>query len=165
MCGLKEAEKLSNLRLVCLLSNFCFYETSTPCCLFKHVSRSILFVLVVDNFGVKCSLRSDFDFLVSCLSTLYHAKVHPVASKFLGSSVSHDRITRTFTVSYPGYTSHLLAPSACSPAIPPLSTPLLSSVPGLLSPPLGLTSPPQRSLNRPRTSRWRSASCCITADA
>jgi hypothetical protein len=76
MYGLKEAGKLSNLRLVSLLSSFGFHETSTPC-LFKHVSRPILFVLVVDDFGVKCTNRSDFDFLVSCLSTLYHAKAHP----------------------------------------------------------------------------------------
>ncbi len=87
MYGLKEAEKISNLRLVSLLSSFGFYETSTPC-FCNHVSRSILFVLVVDDFGGKYSLRSDFDFLVSCLSTLYHAKAHPIASKFLGFSVS-----------------------------------------------------------------------------
>jgi hypothetical protein len=98
MYGLKKAGKFSNLRLVSLLSSFGFYETSTLC-LFKHVSRSILFVLVVDDFGVKYSLRSDFDFLVSCLSTLYHAKAHPIASKFFGFAVSHNRTARTFTVS------------------------------------------------------------------
>jgi hypothetical protein len=37
MYGLKEAGKLTNLRLVSLLSSFGFYETSTPC-IFKHVS-------------------------------------------------------------------------------------------------------------------------------
>jgi hypothetical protein len=109
MYGLKEAGKLSNLRLVSLLSTFGFHETSTSSCLFKHVSRPILFVLVVDDFGVKYTTRSNFDFLVSCLSTLYHAKAHPIASKFLGFSVSHNRTARTFTVSYPGYAAHLLA--------------------------------------------------------
>jgi hypothetical protein len=108
MYGLKEAGKLSNLRLVSLLSTFGFYETTTPC-LFKHVSRPILFVLVVEDFGVKYTNRSDFDFLVSCLSTLYHAKADLIASKFLGFSVSHNRTARTFNVSYPGYASHLLA--------------------------------------------------------
>jgi hypothetical protein len=121
MDGLKEAEKRSNLRLVSLLSFFGFYETSTPC-LFKHVSRSILFVSVIDDFGVKYSLCSDFDFLVSCLSTLYHAKAHPITSKFLGFSVSHNRTARTFTVSYPGYASNLLArlrPLGVCPCNPP----------------------------------------------
>ncbi len=135
MYGLKEAGKLSNLRLVSLLSSFGFYETSTPC-LFKHVSRSILFVLVVDDFGVKYSLRSDFDFLVSCLSTLYHAKAHPIASKFLGFSVSHNHTARTFTVSYPGYASHLLA------RLRPLGVPLCNS-PSIYTPPVFGSRAPQ----------------------
>jgi hypothetical protein len=121
MYGLKEARKLSNLRLVSLLSTFGFDETSTPC-LFKHVSRPILFYLVVDDFGVKYTTRSDLDFLVSCLSTLYHAKAHPIASKFLGFSVSHNRTARTFTVSYPGYAAHLLA-RLCPLGVPPCNSP------------------------------------------
>ncbi len=135
MYGLKEAEKLSNLRLVSLLSTFGFHETSTPC-LFKHVSRPILFVLVVDDFGVKYTTRSDFDFLVSCLSTLYHAKAHPIASKFLGFSVSHNRTARTFTVSYPGYAAHLLV------RLRPLSVPPSSS-PSIYTPPVFESRAPQ----------------------
>jgi hypothetical protein len=136
MYGLKQVGKLSNLRLVSLLSSFGFYETSSPC-LFKHVSRSILFVLVVDDFGVKYSLRSDFEFLVSCLSTLlYHAKAHPIASKFLGFSVSHNRTARTFTVSYPGYASHLLA------RLRPLGVPPCNS-PSIYTPPVFGSRAPQ----------------------
>ena len=135
MYGLKEAGKLSNLRLVSLLSSFGFHETSTPC-LFKHVSRPILFVLVVDDFGVKYTNRSDFDFLVSCLSTLYHAKAHPIASKFLGFAVSHNRTARTFTVSYPGYASHLLA------RLRPLGVPPCNS-PSIYTPPVFGSRAPQ----------------------
>jgi hypothetical protein len=128
MYGLKEAGKLFNLRLVSLLSSsFGFHETSTPC-LFKHVSRPKLFVLVVDDFGVKYTNRSDFDFLVSCLSTLYHAKAHPIASKFLGFSVSHNRSARTFTVSYPGYASHLLA-RLCPHGVPSCNSPSIYTPP------------------------------------
>ncbi len=47
-------------------------------------------------------------FLVSCLPTLCHAKAHPIATKFLGSSLNHNRSSRTFTVSSPGYISSLL---------------------------------------------------------
>ncbi len=95
--------------------------------------------LAVDDFGVKYSLRSDIEFLVSCLSILYHAKAHSIASKFLGFSVSHNRTARTFTISYRAVrlwetASHLLArlrSLGVSPAIPPPSTPLPSSDPGL----------------------------------
>ncbi len=94
------------------------------------MSRPILFVLVIDDFGVKYKNRSDFDFLVfSCLSTLYPAKAHPIASKFLGFSVSHNRTARTFTVSYPGYASHLLA------RLRPLGVPPCNS-PSIYTPPV-----------------------------
>jgi hypothetical protein len=107
MYGLKEAGKLSNLRLVSLLQAFDFFQTNTPG-LFRHSTRPITFVLVVDDFGVKYHHPSDFAYLVSCLSTLYHVKAHPIASSFLGFSLSHNRSSRTFTVSYPGYVSTLL---------------------------------------------------------
>jgi hypothetical protein len=68
MYGLKEAGQLSNRRLVSLLSSFGFIETATPC-LFRHLTRPISFVLVVDDFGVKYHSKVDFDFLVSALST------------------------------------------------------------------------------------------------
>jgi hypothetical protein len=79
MYGLKEAGKLSIERVVTLLSLHGFHETSTPR-LFRHVSHNILFALVVDDFGVRYHLRSDFDFLISCLSDLYHVKAHPPLS-------------------------------------------------------------------------------------
>jgi hypothetical protein len=107
MYGLKEAGKLSNLRLVSLLQSFDFYQANTPG-LFRHASRSITFVLVVDDFGVQYHNPSDFAFLVSCLTTLYHVKAHPLASKFLGFALQHDLSNHTFTVSYPGYVSTLL---------------------------------------------------------
>jgi hypothetical protein len=61
--GLKESGKLSNERLVSLLSRWGFVQTSTPC-LFRHPTRSIAFVLVVDDFGIKYHGRDDFDYLV-----------------------------------------------------------------------------------------------------
>jgi hypothetical protein len=69
--GLKEAGKLSHLRLVQLLLSYDFVETSTLC-LFRHKTRPITFCLVVDDFGVKYQHPADFDFLVICLSNLYH---------------------------------------------------------------------------------------------
>ena len=121
MYGLKEAGKLSNTRGVNLLSSFGFFETTTPC-LFKHVSRDIVFVLVVDDFGVKYHNRVDFDYLVSCLTSLYHVKAHPTGSKFLGFHLQHDRTARTLSVSYPGYIQTLLTrlrPNGVAPASSP----------------------------------------------
>ena len=102
MYGLKDAGKLSNLRLVSLLSQSGFVETSTPC-LFRHVSRPIAFILVV-----KYQNRDDFDYLVSSLSHLYQVKAHPVATKYLGFHIVHNRVHRTLSLSYPGYIDALL---------------------------------------------------------
>jgi hypothetical protein len=107
MYGLKEAGQLSNRRLVSLLSSFGFIETATPC-LFRHLTRPISFVLVVDDFGVKYHSKVDFDFLVSALSSLYQVKAHPVASQFLGLALHHDTAARTIALSYPGYVDALL---------------------------------------------------------
>ena len=79
---MEEAGKLANLRLISLLQSFDFHQTQTPG-LFRHFTRPITFVLVVDDFfGVKYHHPFDFAFLVSCLSTLYHAKAHPIATKY-----------------------------------------------------------------------------------
>ena len=107
MYGLIEAGQLSNRRLVSLLSSFGFIETATPC-LFRHLTRPISFVLVVDDFGVKYHSKVDFDFLVSALSSLYQVKAHPVASQFLGLALHHDTVARTIALSYPGYVDALL---------------------------------------------------------
>ncbi len=145
MYGLKEAGKLSQLRLLSHLTSHGFYETSTPC-LFHYVSRPISFVLVVDDFGIKYHHRSDFDFLVSTLSQLYYVKAHPVSSKFLGFTLAHNRSTRSLSLSYPGYISTLLTrlrPHGLSPAASPtLYTPTSYGSRALQSPTGPDISPP-----------------------
>jgi hypothetical protein len=69
---MKDAGKLSNLRLLLLsslLAQSGFLETRAPS-LFRHVSRPITFVLVVDDFGVKYQNRDDFDSLTIAPSAL-----------------------------------------------------------------------------------------------
>jgi hypothetical protein len=90
-----------------LLARWGFVETSTPC-LFRHPTRSIAFVLVVDDFGIKYHSRDDYDYLVQCLASMYHVKAHPIATKFLGFTLKHDRQLRTFAIFYPGYADALL---------------------------------------------------------
>ena len=119
--GLKESGKLSNNMLVPLLHKFGFVETPTPC-LFRHLTRPITFVLVVDDFGVKYQNRDDFDYLVQALSSCYHVKAHPLAHKFLGFTIQHDRTARTLALSYPGYIDALLA-RLRPQGIKPCSTP------------------------------------------
>jgi hypothetical protein len=74
--GLPQSGLLSQLRLVALLTQHGFSETSTPM-LFRHHTHSTAFTLVVNDFLVRYSHPSELDHLiVSCLSTLYELKVH-----------------------------------------------------------------------------------------
>jgi hypothetical protein len=68
--GFPQSGLLSQLRLVSLLSQHRFSETSNLM-LFRHRTHSTAFTLVVDDFLVRYSHPSKLDHLVSCLSTLY----------------------------------------------------------------------------------------------
>ena len=56
--GLPQSGLLSQLRLIAHLESHGYYETPTPM-LFRHITRSISFTLVVDDFGVKYSDVAD----------------------------------------------------------------------------------------------------------
>jgi hypothetical protein len=145
MYGLKEAGKLSQDRLLSHLASHGFHQTPTPR-LFRHVSRDIIFALVVDDFGVKYHHRKDFDYLVFTLSLLYHAKAYPVSTKFLSFSLNHNRSLKTLSLSYPGYISTLLTrlrPNDVRPASSLPSTLPPPMVPRPPCPSLGLTFLPQ----------------------
>jgi hypothetical protein len=66
VAGLPQSGLLSQLRLISHLNSCGYYETSTPM-LFKHATRDITFVLVVDDFGVKYDRLSDYQHLVDSL--------------------------------------------------------------------------------------------------
>ncbi len=146
---------LKNRCRVSFLSSFVFIETSTPC-LFRHLTRPISFVLVVDDFGVKYHSKVDFDFLVAALSTLYQVKVHPLASQFFGLALHHDTVARTISPSYPDYVDALLLrlrpfgiKSSLSASNPPLLRPSTSrppTAPACFSLPTPST-PPQHSFS------------------
>jgi hypothetical protein len=66
---------------------------------------------------------------------MYHVKAHPIATKFLGFTLKHDRQLRTFAISYPGYADALLTrlrPDGVKP----------STTPSIYTPPrFGSTAP------------------------
>ncbi len=147
MYGLKDAGKLSTLRLVSLLSSTGFIETCTSC-LFRHLTRPIAFVLVVDDFGIKYQNRDDFDYLVSSLSRLYQVKASPVTTKFLGFTLDHDcaQRQRTLILPYPGYIDGMMVCcSASNPWASSLRQP--ASSPSLYVPPHYGSSDPQHPMS------------------
>ncbi len=67
--------------------------------------------------------KKDFDFLVSTLSLLYHAKAHPVSTKFLGFTIKHNRSLKTLSLSYPAMLLPSSLVSAPTESVPPLPLP------------------------------------------
>jgi hypothetical protein len=135
---------LSQLRLVSLLTQHGYTETSTPM-LFRHHTHSTAFTLTIDDFLIRYSHPSELDHLVSCLSTLYELKFHRDLPHYtyLGYTIDYSSTSPSpcMTFSMPNYVPAMLSRlcssgcgSASSPAIytPPVSYP---DPPPHLSPP------------------------------
>ncbi len=90
--GFPQAGFHANQQLVSYLAQHGYYQTSTPSP-FRHVSSEIeiAFCLVIDDFRVKYRCIDDFHRLVDCLALLYHVKAQPVATTFLGLTLTHNR--------------------------------------------------------------------------
>jgi hypothetical protein len=121
--GLACSGLLSHLRLLAQLFAYDYIQTSTPC-LFRHRTRDITFCLVVDDLAIKYNDLPDLQHLTACLGELFHIKVYPVCTSFLGFTVDYDRTARTLSLSYPSYIPDLLQrlrpngiPSQKSPCI------------------------------------------------
>ena len=108
MYGLPMAGLVSHLRLVAQLYSYGYIQTTTPC-VFRHLHRNLTFCLVVDDFAIKYKQVQDLQHLTECLAELYHIKVHPICTQFLGFTVDYDRTARTISLSYPNYIPNLLA--------------------------------------------------------
>ena len=65
--GLSQAGVLANKLLKARLTPAGYYEVANTPGLWKHVSRPIVFTLVVDNFGVKYVGKKHADHLVNAL--------------------------------------------------------------------------------------------------
>ena len=69
--GLTQSGKLANNLLRTRLEDANYYETATTPGLWRHKWRSILFVLIVDNFGLEYVRNQDADNLTSVIKN-YH---------------------------------------------------------------------------------------------
>ena len=97
MHGPPSSGKLSRGRLAAHLPTADYHETSTPS-YFHHATRKMSFCLVVDVFGICYHRTTDLNHLVGALSDIYHVKVRPTGTKFLGLTVDFHRTSRTATI-------------------------------------------------------------------
>ena len=84
MPGLKQATRLENDRLVQYLKPCSYASVKHTPSLWKHISNSITFSLVVDNFGTKSTSTSAINHLLQALRDKYKITTDPGGIKYLG---------------------------------------------------------------------------------
>ena len=106
--GLPHAGRLAHNELNEHLAKYGFQESTNTPCLYKHATRSIQFMLVVDDFGIKYTEIEDLDYLISALRAKYRITIDPEGRKYLGISINNDKASRTLSISMPAYINDAL---------------------------------------------------------
>ena len=103
MYGLPQAGMLAKQDLTKLLAKHGYAECENTPCLFKHNVRSIMFTLVVDDFGIKIHNKADAEHLFDALREKYRITIDWTGSSYLGITVKHHKAQRRLSISMPGY--------------------------------------------------------------
>ena len=103
--GLPQAGRLAQLKLKALLKRHGYNEAKHTPCLFTHVTRSVKFSLVVDDFAVLYKQTADAQHLMDCLREEYEITADWEACKYLGMTINFGAHQghRIVTLTMPGY--------------------------------------------------------------
>jgi len=107
--GLPQAGKLAQDRLIDHLAKHGYHQAPNTPCLFKHITNSVSFTLVVDDFGIKYTHKADADHLLTVLRELYiMTEDRGLVQKYVGITIKHDRKQKLMQLSMPGYVNKAL---------------------------------------------------------
>jgi hypothetical protein len=131
MYGLPQAGILAQRELVRHLATHGYRPCANTVCLFEHVSRPIMFTLVVDDFGIKYSDRADLDHFLAALRTRYDIKTAIEGDTFTynGYTINFDYTARTCNLSMPGYIDKALARFNVAQPTTAVDSPMLYTAP------------------------------------
>jgi hypothetical protein len=108
MYGLKQAGLIAQHELKTHLAKHGYIECKNTSCMFRHKTRNIAFVLVVDDFGIKYVSESDLSDLVRVLQLKYSLTLDMSGTTYLGLKINHDENEHTISISLPGYIERTL---------------------------------------------------------
>ena len=133
MYGLVNAAIVAQEGLVKLLNANDFYETNTPQ-LYKHKTRNIQFTLVVDDFAVKYTNKTDADLLISVLEKQFDVSIDWDGKLYLGMAINLDRSNpnprnHTLSLSMNGYIARLLERLNLGPYKSNVNSPMVYAAP------------------------------------
>jgi hypothetical protein len=93
--GLKQAGKLANNFFTERLAAHGYYQCATTAGLWRHKWRQILFVLIVDDFGIEYIDKVDAEHLLTALCSHYNITADWSGTKFSGMDLMWDYTART----------------------------------------------------------------------
>jgi hypothetical protein len=100
----KQSGILSRQALVACLAGGGFHADPLTPTIFTHETRPISFLLIVDDFPIKCIHKEDADYLLDTLRQGgYKFKTDWDAKKALGLALTWDYTNRSVQISMPGY--------------------------------------------------------------
>jgi hypothetical protein len=109
MYGLPQAGMLANKLLKERLAKHGYFETTHTPGLWTHTTRPIIFVLVVDDFGIQYVGKEHAHHLISALKQDYEAVTTDWdGNLFCGITLTWDYTQRTVDLSMPGYVKKAL---------------------------------------------------------
>jgi hypothetical protein len=100
--GLKQAGKLANDLLTDRLGAHGYFQTATTPGLWRHNWRSIMFILIVDDFGIEFCEQRHADHLLAALQSHYTVTTDWTGAKFAGIDITWDYARRTCRLLMPG---------------------------------------------------------------
>jgi hypothetical protein len=102
--GLPQSGRLSQDRLIKHLAEHDYIQCPNTPALFRHRHQNFAFTLVVDDFGLKYSNEADLNMFLAVLRQQYVITEDRAATqKYVGITISHDRVNNTIQLAMPGY--------------------------------------------------------------
>ena len=108
MPGLNQSGRIANERLNKHLQKHGYSPCPHTTALWRHNTLTIVFTLVVDNFGVKYTSKHNADRLINALRTLYTVTVDQTGSLYCGLTLAWDYARGHVDILIPNYIKQAL---------------------------------------------------------
>lgn len=103
MYGLPQAGRIADDVLVKHLEPYGYHPCKFTPGLWKHKTKSIMFTLVVDDFGVKYDSKTNTEHLLAALQSKYTVTMNWKGDLYAGISLKWNYSVGTVTTSMPSY--------------------------------------------------------------